>query len=334
MIRFAWQQFRLQAAIAGAILAVVAVIVVAIHPQLVHLFRLHETAALMNKYGSYEDVATLLLVAPALVGAFWGAPLLARELEAFTFRLVWTQSVTRRRWLAVKLALVGGASVAVCGLLSLAVTWWASPVDRVNLNRFSSTVVFSERDLVPLGYAAFAFALGLVLGVLVRRTVPAMAATLAVFVGVRFAFTRWVRPHLLAPVHSLVRLTSANIVGLTMPAPASRDPVLAQVSTQHPGAWVLSSGGRFGEQAIVNSAGKVVYGLSKTLSKTLPHGQGPSATLPGTLRSALLRLHLYVPLVYQPASRFWTFQVLETAIFGGVALILVGFCFWWLRRLT
>ena len=60
---------------------------------------------------------------------FWGAPLVARELETGTFRLAWTQSVTRTRWLAVKLALVGLASMAVAGLLSLILTWWSSPID-------------------------------------------------------------------------------------------------------------------------------------------------------------------------------------------------------------
>ena len=320
MIRFAWQQFRLQAAIALAALAVVAAIVFVTGPQLVHLYKLHQMSALLNRYGSYQDIATLLFVAPALVGVFWGAPLIARELEGGTHRLVWTQSVTRRRWLAVTLALVGGASAAVCGLLSWAVTWWATPVDRFNLDRLSSTAIFSERGLVPLGYGAFAFALGVVLGLLVRRTVPAMAATLAVFVATRFAFARWIRPHLLAPVHTLVRLTGADITSLSIPLPNSRDPLLAQVSSPHPGAWVLSSG----SQLVVNSAGKVVYGLSKMLPR--------DRATQGALIATLARLHLYVPLVYQPASRFWTFQVMETAIFLGVALVLVGFCFWWVQR--
>ena len=71
---------------------------------------------------------------PGIIGIFWGAPLVARELEAGTFRLAWTQSVTRTRWLAVKLGVVGLASMAVAGLLSLMVTWWASPLDRANMN--------------------------------------------------------------------------------------------------------------------------------------------------------------------------------------------------------
>ena len=107
---------------------------------------------------------------------------MARELETGTHRLVWTQSVTRTRWLAVKLGLIGLVSVAASGLLSLIVTWWSSPIDRVNMNQFTS--VFDQRDVVPIGYAAFAFVLGVAGGLLARRTLPAMAATLVAFVTV------------------------------------------------------------------------------------------------------------------------------------------------------
>ena len=119
------------------------------------------------------------------IGVFWGAPLIAREFETGTYRLAWTQSVTRTRWLAVKLGVVGLASIAVAGLLSLMVTWWSSPIDRVNADRFRLGI-FAERDIVPIGYAAFAFALGVTAGLLIRRTLPAMAATLVAFVGARW----------------------------------------------------------------------------------------------------------------------------------------------------
>jgi ABC-type transport system involved in multi-copper enzyme maturation permease subunit len=235
MTRFAWRQFRPQALIAFGVLAAVVVFFIVTHPQLVDLAKLPQPDALLNRYGTYEIVARLLLIAPALIGVFWGAPLLAREFETGTFRLVWTQSVTRRRWLAVKLTLVGGASVIVTGLLSWAVTWWSGPVDRVTLDRFSA-LVFSERGLVPLGYAAFAFAVGVALGLLLRRTVPAMAATLAVFVGARLAFTQWIRPHLMAPVHQTVPLTSAAVgsAGITSP----NGPLVVTVDNGvRPGAW-------------------------------------------------------------------------------------------------
>ena len=71
----------------------------------------------------------LMALAPALLGAFLGAPLVARELEAGTYRLAWTQSVSRRRWLASKLTLTVGAAAFALGAASLAVTWWSAPLD-------------------------------------------------------------------------------------------------------------------------------------------------------------------------------------------------------------
>ena len=125
-------------------------------------------------------LGVLVVAGPGLLGLFWGAPLVARELEAGTFRLAWTQSVTRTRWLVVKLALGGWASMTAAGLLSLIVTWWASPLDRAHLNIFNT---FDERDIVPIGFALFAFVRGVFAGLIIHRTLPAMAATLVVFVG-------------------------------------------------------------------------------------------------------------------------------------------------------
>ncbi len=36
---------------------------------------------------------------------------------------------------------------------------------------------------------------------------------------------------------------------------------------------------------------------------------------------------------YHPADRYWTFQWIETAIFTGLAALLIGFCFWRVQRL-
>jgi transposase len=120
-----------------------------------------------------------VLVLPALIGLFWGAPLITRELEAGTHRLVWNQTITRTRWLAVKLGLTGLATITAAGLGSLAVTWWSSPIDKTATNDFPrmGPLLFDARGVVPIGYAAFAFALGVTVGMLVRRTLPAMAIT-------------------------------------------------------------------------------------------------------------------------------------------------------------
>lgn len=66
----------------------------------------------------------LLLALPALIGVFVGAPLIARELESGTHTLVWTQSVSRTRWLAVRLALPLAAVLIGTSILAALYTWW------------------------------------------------------------------------------------------------------------------------------------------------------------------------------------------------------------------
>jgi ABC-type transport system involved in multi-copper enzyme maturation permease subunit len=125
---------------------------------------------------------------------FWGAPLITREIESGSIRLVFTQGVSRSQWLRAKLIIVGLASAIVAGLVSLIVTWWAAAWDHYNYLPFGT---FNVRDTVPIAYAVFSFALGVLIGLLVRRTIPAMAITLALFVGANAAFGTYVRPHLL-----------------------------------------------------------------------------------------------------------------------------------------
>ena len=113
MIRFTWLQFRAQAVVVAGALALLAIAAAGL---------LHRDDGTVRLW-----LGVLVLVAPGLIGMFWGAPLVAREFEEGTFRLAWTQSVTRTRWMAVKLAVVGLASMAAAGLLSLVVTWWSGP---------------------------------------------------------------------------------------------------------------------------------------------------------------------------------------------------------------
>ena len=120
MIRFTWLQFRMQAAVAFGALAAVAVVLALTGPHLVHLYdttvaTCSGASRLLAGHERVRDQRPLpatgpglvLLAVPALLGIFWGAPLVARELETGTYRLAWTQGVTRKRWLAAKLGLVG-----------------------------------------------------------------------------------------------------------------------------------------------------------------------------------------------------------------------------------
>ena len=185
MIRFTWRQFRTQAVVAYGALAAIALALAITGPHLVHVYdtslatcaKNGDCGAVTNAFsnidhGFHVAIDILVLVVPGIIGIFWGAPLVARELESNTFRLDCTQSVTRVRWLAVKLGALGLASAVVVGLISLMVTWWSSSFDRVSMNAFGT---FDQRDIVAVGYAVFAFVLGVTTGVLSRRTVPAMA---------------------------------------------------------------------------------------------------------------------------------------------------------------
>ena len=165
----------------------------------------------------------LLYAVPALIGLFWGAPLVTRELEAGTFRLAWNQSVPRARWIAVKLGLLGLSAMVTAGLLSLMTGWWASPLYRaaqdtrgqnsLSITKFAPPL-FGANGIAPIGYAAFAFALGVTAGVLIRRTLPAMAVTLAIFAVIQIFWPGVVRPHLIPPVRSVQALSAANFNGM------------------------------------------------------------------------------------------------------------------------
>jgi hypothetical protein len=82
--------------------------------------------------------------------------------------------------LATKLVIVGGAAAVSAGLLSWAVTTSSNRIDDATGDRITP-LFYGARGIVPIGYAIFAFTLGVTLGMLIRRAVPAMAATLAIY---------------------------------------------------------------------------------------------------------------------------------------------------------
>ncbi len=357
MIRFAWLQARTQTAVAAAALAAAAILTAITGPRLLHFYEtvvatcgsrndcVPVTTTFLSSYRFMQiALPPVLLVLPALLGAFWGAPLLARELETGTFRLAWTQSVTRQRWLAVKLGLTGLASMAVAGLASLILTWWFSPIDRVQMNRLTPAV-FGVRGITPIGYAAFGFALGVIAGVLIRRTIPAMAATIAAFTATRLAFAYWVTPHLIAPL----RVVSALAVRAgSGPAPLQGGGVVK------PGDWVVSD-------LVINGAGRVIganggigpngeIGLHVTngtvalvgvgacpnkfpaLGGGVRTGGSPPAGVNAALQECVDKLGVRDVVTYQPLSRYWALQWYETLIFIGLAIALAGLCFWRVHR--
>jgi hypothetical protein len=350
MIWLTWRQFRAAATMMAAALAVLAAILALTGPGVADDYSTGIANCTAQSGGCSEfvqrffqdhqdaflAVTAVVMVLPALIGLFWGAPLIAREFEAGTHRLVWNQSITRTRWLAAKLGLTGLAAVTAAGLGSLAVTWWSSPIDKTTGGDFPrmEPLLFDARGIVPIGYAAFAFALGVTVGMLVRRTLPAMAITLAVFVAVQIAMPLLVRPHLRPPIRSTIEITTGNLEHIGSP----RDGGPLQTMLKAPdtgafaGGWVLST-------QTIDASGHAVASIS--MSRSGPCGPPPPAQGSAGAESAdglspcfaeIRRLGYRQQVTYQPASRFWPFQWYETGIYTALAVGLAGFCFWRIRR--
>lgn len=359
MIRLAWRQFRAPAIVALASLVVLGAFAAITGLSLAHAYDVALAACestgdctsamrafALNDSALRAAFNTLVILVPVLLGAFWGAPLIAREIEAGTFPLVWTQSVTRTRWLVVKLAVVGLSIIVVTGTLSLIVTWWARPLDLAAASRYDA---FDSRALVPIGYAVFAFALGVTTGMLIRRTVPAMAVTFLIFTVARVAVTFGLRPRLLTPAH-LDQPLDPMSTGFGFAASPSillnslfngaKSSDLDPAPPDLPNAWIYSD-------RVVDGSGHDL--TNAVLNATCPgianpgaDGGGPSAPghvpvgqdMADAAHECITKIGTtYHQLVtYQPSSHYWALQWAELAIYGAAALLLGAFCVWWIRR--
>ena len=193
---------------------------------------------------------------PGLLGAFWGAPLVARELETRTSQFVWMQTVTRRHWLAVKIGWALFAAAVWGGALAALVTWWSGPENALKQDRFEISQ-FAIQGIVPIGYGLFAVALGIAAGAVLRRTLPAVAVTIGVFAALRITIESFARPHYQTP------LTMAVPLGQETGGPAGS-------------SWMLNSG-------ITYPDGRPIKGVSILRSGTdrLPGAVRAGRTVPG-----------------------------------------------------
>jgi hypothetical protein len=124
---------------------------------------------------------------PALIGAFVGPLVLARELETGTFRYAWTQGFGRWRWALAKLVVLGVALAAVAGAFSVLVSWYYQPyLAPGRLYDPASALphwLFDLRGVAFADWTLAAFAMGALAGMVIRRVVPAIVATLAGYTG-------------------------------------------------------------------------------------------------------------------------------------------------------
>jgi hypothetical protein len=317
MIWFTWRQHRMEAIIAGVLLLLIVCIVVITGLSIRNLYDQSGVAkcilptvqcfqsladfnsqAVTKAFGSstfYNLFSIVLLALPPLVGVFLGAPAGAQELEQGTYRLVLTQGVPWYRWLVAKISLLSIATLSVFVLLFLLLFWWSQPLSNV-----LSTIwpFYDIRGIVLPAYALFSFALGFTAGILLRRTVPAMAIALVVFIVVRILIEIFWRPYFLPPLNFDYSISSTT----------------AQIPPQ---SWIIA-------QETINRNNNVVSNSATSVCNTT----GSASDFAACMDRYGFRLRT----VYQPENRFWLFQGFES----GIYLLLTGgffvLTYWWVKH--
>jgi hypothetical protein len=255
----------------------------------------------------FSAMVIALRVVPVVIGVFVGAPLLSRELESGTFRFTWTQGVGRSRAVVTTLVLLAlFVTVATC-VLGLLLNWFAHPFEVIWIESQWQSGLFDTTGPMLVAWTLFALALGTFLGALIGRTVAAMAVTAAIVGGLLVVSFVWL-VHQLEAFGALVttRLTPIGLsVGqLNVPGSQFNGPVGSWLVR----AWFTGPGGkRLSTAAAYNVIGRM-YG-------------GPANGKVGPSR--WLSAHHYIYWVsYQPASRFWVFQIIAAVILIILAVLL------------
>jgi hypothetical protein len=317
MIWLTWRQQRLEALIGGAALAALTTLLVLTGR---HIATASDRAQLgacrlgrsqpascgesvlhfMARYSSLVNLTNWFNMVPLLIGILVAAPIVL-EFEHGTHRLAWTQTITRRRWLATRLSLaIGVASLIGLGFTVL-MTWWRGPFDQLG-GRFD-TSAFDFEGVVPIAYTVFAASVVLAVGTILRRSLPAIATAIVTFLVLRLGIEGWVRyQHYLAPLHKTWPVGA--------PAPAGEA-----------GGYISSNG--------------LTYTGAPGALRPMVQACHVTETNPRALQSAsgcLRHHHVLQYAIYQPASRFWTFQAIETSIFLALTASLLGLTIWWVNH--
>jgi ABC-2 family transporter protein len=244
-----------------------------------------------------QTVPFLLLVMPALIGVFTGAPVLARELESGTFRFAWTQGCGRLRWTAAKLVLLAVTLTAAALAFGLLFSWYFQPFIAAGKTSRFVIQVFGNSGVVFAAWTLLAFAMAAFLGAAIRRTVPAMAATLGIWTVLQVETVNQLRPYYEAP------LTGTGTTWHGQPL------------------WILGEGW-------TGPGGKH---LASAPFQLAPHRVQIAAN-PAVITRWLGQHHFTQWFSYQPATRFWPFQLIEGGWVLALSTVLVTATLWLVRH--
>jgi ABC-2 family transporter protein len=257
-----------------------------------------------SKFDNIINSHWWISLVPMLAGVFWGAPLMAREIEEGTHRLAWTQTVTRTRWLATKLAIYLSAALVMAGALTALMSWWFKPIEQIRergqlvFARLSPDV-FDFSGIVPLAYTLFAFAVGLAAGTFFKRSTVAIGVTIVAYISLK-VFIQSVRGHFLTP------LTQTYPFRTISPRAGAGD-------------WIML-------HQIIDKAGNAFDSIG------VPDACRTSGVDLASLDACVAAQGYRFLDTYQPASRFWPLQFIESGIYVGASAILLAVAAWWIIR--
>ena len=319
-----WRQHRVAVAGLVAALGALAVYVWTVGLHLHHAYAAAiachpaDAATCAALIGDLNDMNHVLVggyvlqVVPPLIGAFVGATVLARELETGTFRFAWTQGFGRWRWTLAKLMTLAVVVTAVAGAISVLFSWYYQPYlatgdQAVSPNAASpfSLALFDVRGVAFSAWTLVAFAIGGLAGMLIRRVVPAIVATMVAYTALALVAANVLRQHYLTPL----RTTNPNVPGT---------------------AWIYSQQWtKTGQPAF--TGWRNAPNLLLQQCRNLPAGPLRKPTQ-ATLAQCFAQ-HGYIQLTrYQPASRFWVFQSIEGAWLLALSAVLIAITVWLVRR--
>ncbi|MFJ8579332.1 transporter [Micromonospora sp. NPDC093277] len=320
MIWMTWRQHRTEMLVLAGIVAVMGLIVVALGLSMRGLFPDGVAACthadvtsgdscglalskLSDGYGHATFLSMLATLVPFAIGAFLGAPLLAREFEAGTWQLAWTQAVPRLRWLGVKIVALAGLTVLLTLALSALISWYRAPMDMFEGKL--GQIGYEVEGVVPVAYGLFAFALATAAGVLLRRSLAGLAVAAVAFVVARIGVASFARPKF-ATAMTLVQAMQEK----------GRDDTRG---TGKVGDWTIG-------QTFVDASGHAL--ATPTLDKL-----SGEATEAGVSVPTYFQQHgIQRVITYQPGDRFWHFQLVEAGLYAAASLLLVALVVWRVRR--
>ncbi|MHB1865275.1 MAG: ABC transporter permease [Candidatus Saccharimonadales bacterium] len=276
-------------------------------------------------------VPVAILFVPILLGLFWGVPFLAKEYTEGTNKLIWTQSVSRKKWLTVKLLWTLGGGAIFAALFVGLDNWWSRADQALNLDRFH-TLQFSTNGIVLIGYAVFSISLGIFVGALLKRTMAALGVTLVLLIAiVAVVIPNFVRPYYYAPVSYVESLS--NVYSDQANANGTAALVISQSVVNkynQPINWSNPP-----QQCIVtpgSSPSNTTVGGHNVAAAPTKGGGGLAIEArnggPPVSMNCLLPLGYKQEVKYQPAYRYWDFQRIETGLYLALSVLPIAGTYW------